>query len=132
SSATHQDDSRFSGSGTVTVTTGTGGYVSWAHDYAGEGAPNEDYNNDGVANGVAYFMGMDGLATNPGVEHGKVTWPHVNAVTSYAVQVSDNLTDWSPAAAGDVDTTTDPTKVVFTLPTGPGITTKFCRLLVVP
>ncbi|MCX6872318.1 MAG: autotransporter-associated beta strand repeat-containing protein [Verrucomicrobia bacterium] len=109
-----------------------GGYTSWAKDYAGKGQPNEDYNNDGVANGVAYFMGMNGLATNPGVENGKVTWPHVNAVTSYEVQVSDNLNDWSSAAAGDVDTTSSPGNVIFTLPTGPGITKKFCRLMVTP
>ena len=73
-------------------------------------------------------MGMDGLATNPGVENGKVTWPHVGVVTSFKVQVSDNLQDWSAATTG-VDTS-DPTKVVFTLPTGEP--QKFCRLMVVP
>jgi len=103
-------------------------YDTWAHAHAGDGAPSDDYNNDGVSNGIAYFMGMDGLATNPGVENGKVTWPHVGVVTSFEVQVSDNLQDWSAATTG-VDTS-DLTKVVYTLPTGAA--KKFCRLLVIP
>ncbi|MCX6874007.1 MAG: DUF5018 domain-containing protein [Verrucomicrobia bacterium] len=106
------------------------GYAAWKGSHAGGQTPDLDFNNDGVSNGAAYFMGMDGLATNPGVVDGKVTWPHVNAVASFEVQVSDNLTDWSPATSG-VDTS-DPSKVVFTLPTGPGITKTFCRLMVVP
>ncbi len=108
-----------------------GGYASWAHDYAGDGAPNEDYNNDGVANGVAFFMGMNGLATNPGVVAGKITWPYANEVASYEVQVSDNLSDWAPAAAEDIATTLPPGgQVIYTLPTGAA--KKFCRLMVVP
>ena len=107
---------------------GAGGYAGWATGHAGGGAPDQDFNHDGVSNGIAYFMGMNGLAINPGVVGGKVTWPHVNAVSSFEVQVSDNLTDWSPATAG-VDTS-DPSKVVFTLPTG--AEKKFCRLMVVP
>ena len=31
------------------------------------GRPVRDYNHDGVQNGIAYFMGKNGLATNPGV-----------------------------------------------------------------
>ncbi|MCX6874360.1 MAG: PA14 domain-containing protein [Verrucomicrobia bacterium] len=108
----------------------TPSYADWARDYAGGAtAPADgDYNHDGVQNGTAYFMGENGRATNPGVVNGKVTWPHVGAVTSFAVQVSDNLHDWSAATAG-VDSS-DPTKVVFTLPTGAA--QKFCRLMVVP
>ncbi len=110
------------------VSSGGGGYSDWSTTYAGGQTPNLDYNNDGVANGIAYFMGVNGVATNPGIVDGKVTWPHVNAVTSFEVQVSDNLADWAPATSG-VDTS-DPTKVVYTLPTG--ATKKFCRLVVVP
>jgi hypothetical protein len=106
----------------------TTGYGSWATTYAGGQAANLDYNKDGVQNGIAYFMGKNGLATNPGVVGGKVTWPHVNAVASFGVEVSSNLVNWSPATTG-VDTS-DPSKVVFTLPTGAG--KKFCRLMVVP
>ena len=73
-------------------------------------------------------MGMDGLTILPGIVGGKVTWPHVNDVASFEVQVSNNLSDWTPATSG-VDTS-DPTQVVFTLPTGAAKT--FCRLMVVP
>ena len=134
SSATHQDDSRFSGTGIVTVTTGPAiDYATWAHAYAGDGAPHEDFNHDGVANGVAFFMGMNGLATNPGVVGGMVTWPHLNEVSSFDVQVSDNLVDWESASPLDIGGTPPPNgHVNYTLPTGPSITKKFCRLLVVP
>jgi hypothetical protein len=108
----------------------TSGYAGWATTNAGGQAANLDYNNDGVQNGIAYFMGMNGLATNPGVVGGKVTWPRVNAVASFEVQVSDNLVVWVPAAAGDVDTTTNPGQVIYTLP--PGAPKKFCRLSVTP
>jgi len=108
------------------------GYSAWAGLHAGgaTAAASDDYNNDGVANGIAYFMGMDGLATNPGVVNGKVTWPHVGTVASWEVQVSNDLVTWAPAAAGDIDTTSSPGNVIYTLPTG--APQKFCRLRVVP
>jgi len=107
------------------------GYASWASTYAGGGSPGEDYNHDGIANGVAYFMGANGLATNPGVVGGTVTWPYLNAVTSFEVQVSDNLVDWAPANPLDVATTPPPNgQVIYTLPGGAA--KKFCRLMVVP
>ena len=76
-------------------------------------------------------MGMNGLATNPGVVENTVTWPYVNDVAAYEVQVSDNLIDWAPASSG-VELLTGPRRVTFTLPNGPGITKKFCRLAVTP
>ena len=106
------------------------GYPGWAASNAGGQTADLDYNHDGISNGVAYFMGMNGRATNPGVINGKVTWPHVNAVTSFMVQVSDNLADWTPAAAGDIDTTSNPGFVIYTLPSGAA--KKFCRLAVTP
>ena len=104
-------------------------YEIWALANASGGTPGEDNNNDGVSNGVAFFMGKDGLATNPGVENGKVTWPYVNAVASFEVQVSDNLIDWVAATSG-VDTS-DPTKVVYSLLPSDD-PRKFCRLVVTP
>ena len=120
------DPDYFTGTGTVAVRP----YDEWANTYAGGGTPGEDYNHDGVQNGIAYFMGKNGLATNPGVVDGKVTWPHVNGVASFEVQVSGNLRDWTPAEPGDVDTTSSPGNVIYTLPVGAG--KKFCRLVVVP
>ncbi|MCF7731601.1 MAG: autotransporter-associated beta strand repeat-containing protein [Akkermansiaceae bacterium] len=130
SGADYPDDTYFTDTGTGTVTVSDGsGYADWATLYAGGQTPGEDYNNDGVQNGIAYFMGMDGLATNPSVVDGKVTWPSVGGVTSFEVQVSDNLGTWVAAAPGDVDTST-PGLVIYTLPTGES--KKFCRLTVTP
>jgi len=114
----------------VIPTGATTPYQTWADAYAGSGTPGEDFNNDGVSNGIAYFMGMNGLATNPGVVNGKVTWPHVGTVASWEVQVSNDLVTWDPAASGDIDTTSSPGNVIYTLPTG--APQKFCRLMVVP
>ena len=104
------------------------GYSTWATLHAGGQTPGEDFNHDGVQNGIAYFMGMNDFATNPGVVNGTVTWPHVGVVSAFEVQVSSNLTDWATATTG-VDTS-DPSKVVYTLPTG--APQKFCRLVVTP
>ena len=114
-------------------TTGGGNaYDTWAHNHAGDGAPSDDYNHDGVSNGVAYFMNATGVATNPGAVGNTVTWTYLNAVTSFEVQVSDDLVSWEKATTG-VDTALPPGgHVTYTLPTGPGITKKFCRLMVVP
>jgi hypothetical protein len=46
------------------------------------------------------------------------------------VQVSANLSEWSPADPLDVDTTSDPGLVIYTLPKG--ASKKFCRLVVTP
>ena len=76
-------------------------------------------------------MGASGQATNPGVAGGKVTWPYLNTVTSFQVQVSDNLVDWLPANPSDVATALPPNgQVIYTLPSG--TVKKFCRLMVVP
>ena len=112
----------------VTVGAATPPYQTWADANAGGQAADLDSNHDGVQNGIAYFMGMNGLATLPGVVGGKVTWPHVGVVSAFEVQVSTNLIDWSAAPSG-VDTS-DPSKVVYTLPVGASLT--FCRLSVAP
>jgi len=80
-------------------------YDTWAASHAGGQAANLDYNNDGVANGIAYFMGATGLATNPGVVNGKVAWPHSAAATgiTYKVLTSKNLADWSDVTADAID-----------------------------
>jgi hypothetical protein len=119
------------GTGSVVVPGAGTTYNSWKVAHAGGQTAGEDFDNDGVSNGVEYFMNApDGFTANPGVVAGKVTWPHVNPVASFVVQVSDNLTNWVPADPADIDTTTDPTKVVYTLPTGAA--KKFCRLFVTP
>jgi hypothetical protein len=111
------------------------GYATWADTYAGGGTAGEDYNSDGVENGIAYFMGMNGLATNPGVVGGSVTWPYVNAVSSYTVQTSDDLTPsgWTDVLPDDPrlhDTGVGGSVTYDLLPPGPG--KRFVRMVVTP
>lgn len=119
SGATHIDDTRFSDTGVVSVTTGpVSGYVTWASANAGGQAANLDFDNDGVSNGVEYFMGQTGssFTANPAIISGMITWPKdPTAVATYEVQTSDDLTNWAPATVGVVDTGTT---VEYTLPTG--------------
>jgi autotransporter-associated beta strand protein len=81
------------------------GYGAWATQYAGGQKADEDYNNDGVQNGIAYFMGKTGNATNPGVVDGKVAWPHAaNAIgITYKVMTSENLGAWTDVTGAAID-----------------------------
>jgi hypothetical protein len=95
------------------------GYASWAAVHAGGQAADQDWNGDGVQNGIAYFMGETGMTTNPGIVDGKVRWK--KAVTdAYAVKVSTELQSWGDAPGGTVteEVIGSDTYVVFTLPTG--------------
>jgi len=105
-------------------------YEVWAGLHAGGGSPSEDANQDGVPNGIAYFMGATGRTTNPSVINGKVNWPCADLSIPFVVEVSSDLSTWLPANPADVDTTSSPGHVIFTLPTG--ATKKFCRLMVTP
>ena len=129
SGATHQDNTRFSGTGVVSVTSGpVGGYSTWATANAGGGTANGDFDNDGVRNGVEYFMGATGSAftSNPGIVGGKVTWPKDPAYSgTYTVQTSPDLVTWTNVASTVVGNT-----VEYTLPTGQ--VKLFVRLDVIP
>jgi fibronectin-binding autotransporter adhesin len=59
SGAAHIDDTRFSGSGVLNVTSGpvVAGYSGWATTNAPGQTANDDYDFDGVANGVEYVLG---------------------------------------------------------------------------
>ena len=121
--------------GTNFTATLPGGYSAWAALNAGGQAADLDFDNDGVSNGVEYFMGQTGssFTANPGVVAGTVTWARDPAavIASFIVQVSDNLTTWTDVVPPDpsIDET-NPTQVTYTLPTGAA--KKFCRLVVTP
>ncbi len=105
-------------------------YEAWAALHAGSQSASEDFDLDGVPNGVEFFMGSPaGMTSAPGVLDGKVTWPRVGVVASFDVQVSNDLVTWTTADPADVDTS-DPSEVVYTLP--PGADKSFCRLMVIP
>ena len=135
SAGTYTSSSSFvTGSGSIVVLPAGSPYEIWASTHAGGQSASEDFNNDGVSNGLAYFMGAAGTvaATTPPIIAGTVTWPRdpTATITSWKVQVSTNLTTWTDVIPPDASIdTSDPTKVVYTLPSG---TKQFCRLVVVP
>jgi len=83
-------------------------YASWADSNTGSGNPDEDFDKDGMSNGIEYFMGQTGssFTPNPAMIGRFVTWPKdPKALATYIVQTSNNLTDWIPAPTGVVDNT---------------------------
>ena len=119
----------------VSVTTGggSGSYADWASTNNVTGGVDGDSNNDGVPNGIAYFMGVTGPATNPGLNPGTntVTWPmSATFQGTYVVETSIDLGTWTPAVSqpsrnGDGN-------LVFTLPPGAPGGKSFVRLVVTP
>ena len=122
------------------TSTGTTAFGAWAQAHAGgvDAPVDGDYNNDGVQNGIAFFMGMDGLATNPSVVSGSITWQYMNSVASYNVQTSTNLSleGWSNVATDDPNLhATAPGAngfVTYDLPKGVNGGKIFARLVVTP
>jgi hypothetical protein len=57
STATNKNDTFFSGTGVMQVGALPGGYSSWAATNAPSGTPQDDYDGDGVSNGVEYVLG---------------------------------------------------------------------------
>jgi hypothetical protein len=102
---------QITGSGTLMVNSGpAGGYSSWATANAPGQDINEDHDNDGVANGIEYFMGLSGssFTANPALNGSNtITWPMGASYagiygTDYTVQTSENLTSWANVAQGSV------------------------------
>jgi autotransporter-associated beta strand protein len=124
---------------TATVAGGTT-YAGWADAQVPPvtGGVGGDSNNDGVQNGIAYFMDATGLATNPGIIGNTVTWPNGGNIDSseygankqFVVQTSTDLVNWTPVGAGDPNLANTPGSVSYTLPTGAG--KLFARLVVTP
>jgi hypothetical protein len=99
----------------TTVGTPASGYASWAGANGISLNPSDDSNNDGVANGVAYFMNVTGLATNPGINGitKQVTWPNGGKINSdqygiqFVVQTSSDLQTWTDVPVENLDANTD-------------------------
>lgn len=115
SGAEHIDDTRFSGSGVIEVTTGPGlAYTTWAAANAGGDGPDLDSDGDGVPNGVEFLMGESGstFTPNPALVAGTITWPKdPTALATWSVETSTNLQDevtpgdggWTTATTGVTD-----------------------------
>ncbi len=133
---TSSNSSFVTGTGSVVVPAVGTPYEIWAVTNAGGQTPGEDSNHDGVQNGVAFFMGMNGLTTNPGVVNGKVTWPNGGNIpssaygTKFVVQTSTDLVNWADVLVGDLNLNNTSGSVAYTLPTGE--VKQFCRLSVTP
>jgi hypothetical protein len=94
----------------VTVVPDLPDYTSWATDNAGGQAANLDHDNDGVSNGVEFFMNAPaGFTANPGLVGNTVTWPNGGNIpstgygTQFVVQTSNDLVNWYDVTEGDVD-----------------------------
>ena len=97
----------FTGSGTLRVTSNPSGYSVWqtANGATGQSVA-QDHDNDGVDNGIEYFMGQSGsgfTATPVLDSYNHISWPMGATYTGtygsdYLIQTSSDLTTWSPVA----------------------------------
>jgi hypothetical protein len=102
--------------------------------------PSEDSNNDGVQNGVAYFMNATGVTTNPSIIGNAVTWPNGGNIpsteygTQFVVQTSLDLVNWADVEIGDLTTNTSGPSgaLTYTLPASVLGGKLFTRLVITP
>ncbi len=113
-----------------------GGYADWADDNAGGQTADLDFDNDGVPNGVEYFMNAAaGFTANPALVGGTVTWTNGGNIpsgeygTTFVVQTSTNLSSWTDVLISDPNLSNTAGSVSYT-PTAPA--PFFVRLLVTP
>jgi hypothetical protein len=117
---------------------GGGGYSNWAGSKLGGQGITDDFNGDGVENGIAYFMNDTGPITLPGVMGGAVTWTnggHIQASaygTEFVIETSPDLDLWTPVDVGDLDANTDGPGGSLTYPLPTGMGKIFVRLAVTP
>ncbi len=123
------------GGGNIVVAP-TSGFTAWANANAPGQTVAQDHDNDGVDNGIEYFMGQSGSAftATPVLNSSNViTWTMGATYTGtygtdYVIQTSNELTTWAPVLVGDV--TIVPGASVSCTLSGPG--KRFVRLLVKP
>jgi fibronectin-binding autotransporter adhesin len=122
--------------GELSLVAPASGYGSWKGVNAGGQNPGLDWDNDGVANGVEYFLNSAaGFTANPALGMGNsITWTNGGNIpgsaygTQFLVQTSSDLDNWADVLVGDLTTNTDST-LTYTL-TGAG--KRFVRLKVTP
>jgi autotransporter-associated beta strand protein len=136
--------SQITGDGTLTVSSApAAGYPSWASINGAGANLNDDHDNDGVSNGVEYFIGgptlptanTTGFTSLPGVTSNTVTWTKASAYagaygTDIVVETSTTLAGvWGTAAlgAGANQVVFSGNTVTYTFPAG---TKNFARLRV--
>ena len=134
------------GSNTWTFTQGdgklklatAGGYASWADTHVGSQASNLDYDNDGVENGIEYFLNTTtaGFTASPSSFTGNTaTWtnggniPSSDYGTQFYIQTSPDLVNWTKVLDGDSILNNTAGSVSYTLN---GTGKQFVRLVVIP
>ncbi|MEI6607317.1 MAG: hypothetical protein WCP35_18550, partial [Verrucomicrobiota bacterium] len=109
SGATHQDNTRFAGNGTVTVTTvavPTSGYATWASGYNLSGGPTGDDDGDGMSNFAEYAFGLNpksAASVNP-ISQPLDKSSGLFKYTRHATPATSGLTysyEWSATLNGD-------------------------------
>ncbi len=129
------DTVHFTGAGIVSVTSGlAGGFSSWATLNGASAVATDDHDNDGVPNGVEYFIGgpngnttgftaLPGVTTVAGIR--SVTWTHAADYTGaygvdFVIETSTTLVagSWTTETAGGNITLTG-NDVKYTFPAGP-------------
>jgi hypothetical protein len=112
-------------------------YATWATTNAGGQAADLDWDNDGVSNGVEFFMdSRAGFTANKQLVGNTVTWPNGGNIDSadygskFVVQTSTDLVNWTDVpGTGDANLVNTSSSVAYTL-SGSG--KKFVRLKVTP
>jgi hypothetical protein len=110
-------------------------YADWAAANEVAGAADEDSDNDGVDNGVEYFMGITSgdpvFTANPALDAtNTITWPmSANFDGRYEVETSTDLGTWTPVTPKPTPTGAN---LTYTLPSGVPGGKNFVRLVVTP
>jgi hypothetical protein len=121
----------------VATATDTSPYDAWAQTNSGGQTANLDLDNDGVTNGVEFFMNSEaGFTANPGLVGNTVTWPNGGNIPSsaygsqFVVQTSTDLVIWTDVpGTGDANLANTSGSVSYMV-TGSG--KQFVRLKVTP
>jgi fibronectin-binding autotransporter adhesin len=121
------------------TTVGVSGYAAWKGANAGGQNPDLDFDNDGVENGVEYFMNAAaGFTANPALNSSNtITWPNGGNIpasaygTQFVIQTSSDLSTWADVAAGSLTANTNGPggSLTYTLT---GASPRFVRLKVTP
>jgi hypothetical protein len=112
------------------------GYAPWATTNAGGQTADLDWDNDGVSNGVEFFMNAaPGFTANPGLVGNTVTWPNGGNIpsseygTQYVVQTSSDLVIWDDVSESNAD---NGATLSYTVDPVNGPAKQFVRLKVMP
>ena len=98
-------------------------YASWAAVNVGGQPANLSYNNDGVQNGIKFFMNAPpGFTANPALIEGAVTWPNGGNIpssaygTQFAVQTSSDLAVWRDVPGSAVNLSNTDAALTWRIP----------------